>query len=71
MPKIILNSSLKLLLPIFMFYDTCQSTLAVFQNVFSKCELQTDNWKPGWRVTVGQAVINAKSFYDILIRAGH
>ena len=54
-----------------MFYDTCQSTLAVFQNAFSKCELQTDNWKPGWRVTVGQAVINAKSFYDILIRAGH
>ena len=57
-PKIILNNNLKLLLSICIFYNTCQNTFPALQNAFAKCELWTANWNPGWRVAVGQAVMN-------------
>ena len=38
-PKIILNNNLKLLLPIYIFYNTSQNTFSTFQNATAKCEL--------------------------------
>ena len=38
-PKIILNNNLKLLMPIIIFYDTCQNTFSTFQKAFAKWEL--------------------------------
>ena len=71
-PKTIVNNNLKLLLPICIFYSRCQNTFSTFQDAFAKCELSPANWNPGWRVAVGQAVMNTQClFCGFLSRVGH